>query len=79
MTTGIPEKRGAEVAEETPGITSTSTPLSRRNNASSPPLPNIYGSPLFSLPTLSPAFANSSKRLFISSCFIESFPCCFPT
>lgn len=54
-------------------------PCFRRYNSSSPPLPNMYGSPPFSRTTRAPCAANYPINLCISSCFLVWKPWRLPT
>ena len=65
---GMPAYAGTAVAELTPGITSKGISYSASSSASSPPLPNIKGSPPLSLTTVLPSSALWIMSLFISSC-----------
>ena len=57
---GMPAYAGTASAELTPGTTSNSTPLSRRNSASSPPREKRKGSPPFRRTTFFPDLASLS-------------------
>ena len=61
------QRRGAAIADVTPGTTSNGMPAAASASASSPPRPNTNGSPPFSRTTRWPRCARADHQALIAS------------
>ena len=76
---GRPASAAQPSAAVTPGTTTTATLAARRCSSSSPPRPNMNGSPPLSRTTLRPSRAASTRRRLISSWPMPGWPRRLPT
>ena len=77
--TGMPAQAGPPSAEVTPGTTSKGIPSRFSASISSPPRPNMNGSPPLSRATRRPLFASRTMISSISRCGTERPPPVLPT
>ena len=75
---GIPAYAGTASPAETPGTTSNATPAAASAAASSPPRPNMNGSPPLRRVTTCPMRPRDTRIALISSCGREWWPSRLP-